>query len=345
MNNIIKGVLKFPKNYSKNNLEYWNNFTGIVEKIYNDVNNDKKGVIANYIPELANINDDLFGISIFSIDGVEFNIGDTNTMISLQSCSKPITYGIALEEYGEDIVHNFVGKEPSGRNFNELCLNSDGLPHNPLINAGAIMCTSLILPNETQSKRFNFIKSFWNKLIDDNSKNQNISFNNSIYLSEKETADRNYCLGYMMQEKKAFKNGINNQLQREWKRGDLQNNLELYFQICSLELKLYNVALMSATLANKGINPKTGNQIFKYNNLKNILSLMLTCGMYDYSGEWIYHIGIPAKSGVSGLIYGVVPNKMGIAVYSPKLDRLGNSHKGIEFFKKLSLETDIHIFN
>jgi glutaminase len=337
----------FVSKYLKGQLSVhnWNEIKKIIEEIYQEVKADNQGNVADYIPELAEVNDELFGITVVTVDGQVFQIGDIDQKFCVQSCSKPITYGIALDNYGEDIVHNYVGKEPSGRNFNELCLNEDGLPHNPLINSGSIMSTSLINPGFSQAKRFNFALEYWNKL----SANSGISFNNSVYLSEKDSADRNYCLGYMMQEKKAFQKGkkveIAKKSNRKWDLGDLQSNLELYFQFCSLEVKLLGIGIVAASLANGGVNPWTNDKIFKHSTVKKILSLMLTCGMYDYSGEWGYKIGLPAKSGVSGLIYGIIPGVMGIAVYSPKLDSIGNSYRGVKFFQKLSDKLNIHIFD
>ena len=331
---------------SKGKLEInnWDEIKEILTDTYNKVRNDNKGNVANYIPQLKNVDDELFGAIIVSVDGQVFEIGNTKNIFCVQSCSKPITYGISLEDYGEEIVHNFVGKEPSGRNFNELCLNEENLPHNPLINAGAIMTTSLIKPNENQSSRFEHVLKFWKRLT----ANVGIFFNNSVYLSEKDTADRNYCLGYMMQENRAFQDGKNKDIakkfNRKWNIGDLKNNLELYFQFCSLETSLLGAGLIAATLANGGVQPWTQDKIFECQTVQSILSVMYTCGMYDYSGEWSYKIGIPAKSGVSGLIYTVIPGVCGIATYSPKLDKIGNSYRGVNFFKTLVEKLNVHIF-
>lgn len=339
-NNFISKYLKGQ--LAVNN---WQQIKNIINEVYDDVKKDNNGEVANYIPELAEVDDELFGITVVTVDGQVFQVGDIDQKFCVQSCSKPITYGIAIENHGEEVVHNFVGKEPSGRNFNELCLNEDGLPHNPLINSGSIMATTLVDKDESQSKRFNFALKYWERL----SRNKEISFNNSVYLSEKDTADRNYCLAYMMQEKKSFQEGknkeISNNIKRKWDLGDLQSNLELYFQFCSLETNLLTVGLLAGSLANGGVNPWTNDKVFKYSTVKKILSLMLTCGMYDYSGEWGYKIGIPAKSGVSGLIYGIIPGVMGIAVYSPKLDKIGNSYRGVKFFEKFSEKLNIHIFD
>ena len=307
---FAKDSNEFVKKYNDGTLEInnWSEITTAITEIYNATKESNKGNVASYIPQLAKIDPEL-----------------------------------ALEECGENIVHNFIGKEPSGRNFNELCLNEDGLPHNPLINAGAIMATSLIKPNDDQSSRFEFITSYWKRLLANNFN----SFNNSVYLSEKDTADRNYCLGYMMQERGTFQYGksknISKTIDRKWNRNDLAKNLELYFQICSIETNLLGIGLMGATLANGGVNPWTNDKIYTNSNVKKILTMMLACGMYDYSGEWAYSIGLPAKSGVSGLIFVVIPGVMSIAAYSPKLDKCGNSFRGIEFFKMFSEKINVHL--
>jgi len=322
----------------------WTEITNIITDIYNEVKLDNDGELPNYIPQLSNIDDSLFAVTFVSVDGQVFQLGNLDSKFCVQSCSKPITYGIILENYGEEIVHNFVGKEPSGRNFNELCLNEDNLPHNPLINSGAIMVTSLLEPDKNQAQRFDFSFSYWKKLV----ANNYLAFNNSIYLSEKDTADRNYCLGYMMQEKMAFQNGkdvkITNKIDRKWNIGDLQKNLELYFQFCSLDITILGAGLLAATLANGGIQPWTYEKIFKCSTIQHILSMMSTCGMYDFSGEWSYSIGIPAKSGVSGLIYTVIPGVGGLVTYSPKLDKIGNSYRGVNFFKLFSKKVNIHMY-
>jgi glutaminase len=349
---IHKKDIRFKNNQEKNSftekyncgmlkIRDFDKLKEIVNKVYNSVKSDNDGNVADYIPQLKNVDSDLFGVVLVTVDGQVIEIGDTYPKFCVQSCSKPINYGIALDTLNKDIVHNFVGKEPSGRNFNELCLNQEKLPHNPLINSGAIMTTSLIHKELPTSNRFEKVYNYWKDLTC----NTHLSFNNSVYLSEKDTADRNYCLGYMMQEKGSFL-GINQEITtkigRKWNHNDLNINLELYFQFCSIESNLLGMGLLSATLANSGIHPWSYKKIFTSNTVKNILSIMSACGMYDYSGEWNYEIGVPAKSGVSGLIYTVIPGLCGIATYSPKLDKLGNSYRGVNFFKLLSKKLNIH---
>ena len=320
----------------------WSEFTNSIDTIYEKTKVKNNGNLADYIPQLANVNPDLYGISICTIDGQIYNKGDYKTEFCVQSCSKPITYLIASDLKNADYIHNFVGREPSGRNFNELCLSNEKIPHNPLINSGAIMCASLIDYKNSLANRFDKIIKYWSKLA----ANSKINFSTSVYLSERASADRNNCLAYMMQESNAFQNGINKEKYgREWNGSDLNNTLDFYFQCCSIEINSTQASIIAATLANGGICPLTNERIFSNTIVKNALSLMSSCGMYDYSGEWAYTIGIPAKSGVSGIVMGIIPNVMGVAVFSPKLDELGNSSRGIEFFKELTKIYPFHIYD
>ena len=318
----------------------WKTFTDTIDKIYEKTKNHDSGKLADYIPQLANVDPNLYSISICSIDGQIYNKGDYNTEFCVQSCSKPITYLIGSDMNGSDYIHNFVGREPSGRNFNELCLSNENIPHNPLINSGAIMCASLIDYRNSLANRFDKIISYWSKLA----ANTKINFSTSVYLSERASADRNNCLAYMMQESKAFSDGIN-KYKRDWNNSDLDNTLDFYFQCCSIEVNSTQASIIASTLANGGVCPLTNERIFSNEIVKNALSLMSSCGMYDYSGEWAYKIGLPSKSGVSGIIMTIIPEIMGIATFSPKLDSVGNSAKGIEFFKELSKIYSFHIYD
>ena len=326
-----------------------------VQNIYDEVKLIKRGNNADYIPELAEVNPDYFGISICTVDGQIMEIGDTKVAFSAQSCSKPLTYCIAVQENnnkhkvnGQDYVHNFVGREPSGRNFNDLSLNHENIPHNPMINAGSIMSVSLIDYQASPAHRYKKIKNYWERLsgVPKNAgKDDQVDIDNSVYLSEKLDANRNWALGFLMQEKKAFQQGKEKEFKREWKKTDLEDNLDLYFQCCSIKVNNTQMAKIGCTLANGGICPFTNDPVFEPDNVKNVLSLMYSCGLYDYSGEWSYLIGLPAKSGVSGIIYAVIPNVMCIAVYSPPLDHIGNSVKGVEFFKRFTNLFKFHVFD
>jgi len=288
------------------------------------------GAVANYIPQLGRVNPEQFAIAICTVDGQRFAVGDSAVNFCLQSVSKPINYCLALEEHGETVVHCHVGREPSGRGFNELSLNKEGLPHNPLINSGAIMTCSLIRPREDAADRFDHVLNAWSRLTGGGRP----GFNNPVYLSERQTADRNFALGYFMRENNAFP-----------AETDLIETLEFYFQCCSIELNAEALAVAAASLANAGACPLTGDKVFTSRTAQNCLSLMSSCGMYDFSGEFAFTIGLPAKSGVSGALMLVVPEVMGICVWSPRLDDLGNSVRGIEFCKQLVSRYNFHIYD
>lgn len=305
-------------------------FLDAVESIFAQVEQNRAGQLANYIPQLERVDPDKFALSVCSIDGQRFSLGDSDDFFCVQSCSKPITYCLALEEQGEEKLHKYVGTEPSGKTFNELTLNSHGLPHNPMINAGAIMCGALIRPGAAPSDRFDYVMSKWR----DCAGNSKIGFDNAVYLSERQTADRNFALAYFMREKKSYPPDTN-----------LLDILEFYFQCCSIETTTKAMSIIAATLANGGQCPLTGVQVFRPDHVKNCLSLMSSCGMYDFSGEFAFRIGIPAKSGVSGAIMLVIPNLMGMAVWSPRLDELGNSVRGVDFCGKLAKRFKFHTFD
>lgn len=305
-------------------------FAEEITRFYNLTKNNCEGKVSSSIPWLGTVNPDYYGISLCTIDAQRIDLGDVNTSFTIQSVSKPINYCLALEEHGEDTVHRYVGREPSGRGFNELQLNDDHLPHNPMLNSGAIMCCSLLQSNKSSAERFDYVMNYWQQLCGGNRP----GFNNAVYLSEKENADRNSAIGHFMNEKKIFP-----------PHTDLLQTLEFYFQCCSIELNCKAISVAAATLANGGICPTTGERIFKPETVKNCLSLMFSCGMYDFSGEFAFSVGLPAKSGISGILMLIIPEVMGIAIYSPPLDSLGNSVRGIQFCKMLTNKFNFHIFD
>jgi glutaminase len=288
------------------------------------------GAVADYIPQLKRVDPDQLAIAVCTVDGQRFSAGDARTAFCLQSVSKTVSYCLALDEHGTEAVHRHVGREPSGQSFNELALNPKGLPHNPMVNAGAIMTTSLIQPDEDSADRFDLVAGTWQRLAG----GRRPGFNNAVYLSERQTADRNFALGYSMRERGAFRHGT-----------DLLTTLEFYFQCCSIEVDAEMLAIAAASLANAGVCPLTEDPVFAPGTVQSCLSLMSSCGMYDFSGEFAFTIGLPAKSGVSGALMLVIPGLMGICVWSPRLDELGNSVRGIEFCRKLVAEYNVHVFD
>lgn len=324
-------------------------FAREVEKIFVATSRNRSGSAADYIPQLNLTGQALerFGLGLCTIDGQRMALGDSRAFFTVQSASKPITYCLALEEHGPDEVHRFIGHEPSGGSFNELTLNRDSQPHNPMINAGAIMSAALIRWTERRKlalqadpdgldvrgwsgRRFEYVMDRWRAACGDEAPR----FSTSVFLSERETADRNRALGFFMREKRAFPEGV-----------DLQDVLEFYMQCCSIEVNVEMMSVVAATLANGGICPVTGERVFGTGTVRNCLSLMSTCGMYDFSGEFAFSIGLPAKSGVSGAIMVVVPNVMGFCTWSPRLDALGNSVRGIEFCQRLVKTFNFHNFD
>jgi glutaminase len=305
-------------------------FTQDVESMYQELLEERGGSVADYIPQLGRVDPERLAIAICTTDGQRHSIGDHNLNFCLQSVCKPINYLLALEEHGADTVHRHVGCEPSGVRFNELSLSEKGIPHNPMINSGAIMCSSLIRPSDMMADRFDHVADMWRQLASGG----RVGFNNPVYLSERDSADRNFALGYFMREKNAFPKGT-----------ELVNTLEFYFQCCSIEIDTESLAAAAAALAAGGVSPLTENRLFHTENVQKCLSLMSSCGMYDYSGEFAFRIGLPAKSGVSGALMIVVPQVMGIAVWSPRLDALGNSVRGIKFSRMLTEKYNFHAYD
>ena len=227
-------------------------------------------------------------------------------------------------------MHRYVGREPSGLNFNELALGQDGEPHNPMINAGAIMCSSMIRPDLDLGGRFDYVLDRWSALCG----GRKARFNNAVYQSERNTADRNYALGYYMREHGSFPDDT-----------DMLQTLEFYFQACSIEVNVEMLAMLAATLANGGVCPVTGDRVLRTKNVQHCLSLMVSCGMYDFSGEFAFSVGLPAKSGVSGVMLVIVPNVMGLCLWSPRIDARGNPARCIEFCEKLVDRYNFHNYD
>jgi len=299
-------------------------------RMYDGLRPVRSGAVASYIPQLARVDPEQLAIAVCTVDGQRFSVGDATTTFSLQSVSKAVSYCLALDEHGTEAVHRHVGREPSGRSFNELALNPQGLPHNPMVNAGGIMTCSLIRPQADIADRFDLVAETWARLAG----GRRPGFSNAVYLSERATADRNFALGYSMRERGAFAPGT-----------DLTQTLEFFFQCCSIEVDAQMLAVAAASLANAGVCPLTEDPVFTPGTVQACLSLMSSCGMYDFSGEFAFSIGLPAKSGVSGAVMLVIPALMGIAVWSPRLDEHGNSVRGIEFCRQLAAAYTVHAFD
>ena len=287
---------------------------------------DSDGHVADYIPELAKANPDWFGISIVTADGRSFDVGDFEQLFSIQSISKPFVFGLALDDHGREAVLDRVGVEPTGEAFNSIVLDEvSNRPFNPMVNSGAIATTDLIkgadFPNRI-GRLFDMFRRYAGR---------DVYVDNQVFLSERTTGFRNRAIGYLMRN-------------FEMVNPHFEDSLELYFQQCSLLVNCRDLAMLGATLANGGVNPQTGERAIGAEHVKDVLSIMLSCGMYDYAGEWAFRVGIPAKSGVAGGIVAVVPGRLGIGIFSPKLDPKGNSVRGIHVCEELSRQFGLHIF-
>jgi glutaminase len=305
-------------------------FCDEINKIFEESKKDCSGNVASYIPQLSKVNPNYYGLGLCTIDGQRYDIGDSSVDFCIQSCSNPINYAIALEALGKEYVHFFVDKEPSGETFNSYSLNYKNIPFNPLINAGAIVICSLIDKNLNISEKFENIMQWYKRL----SGGFKIGFSNAIYLSERNSADRNFSIAHLMKSKGTLSQDCN-----------IKDSLEFYFQCCSIELNCKTLSIIAATLANGGVCPITHERVFSTDTTKSVLSLMFSCGMNDYSGQFAFSVGVPAKSGVSGAIMVVIPGICGFALFSPRLDKYSNSARGLTFCKNLVNKFNFHNFD
>ncbi|MBD1836681.1 glutaminase A [Coleofasciculus sp. FACHB-64] len=306
--------------------------SAILQDFLNDLHTKYKsiheGVLANYIPELAKANPDWFGICIVTVDGQVYEIGDWEQLFTLQSISKAFVYGMALEDHGRDYVVKRVGVEPTGDAFNSIIKldESSKRPYNPMVNAGAIATTSLI-KGVGPTERLNRMLDMFQRYV-----GHNLFIDMSVFMSERTTGHRNRAMAHLM-------------LNFGMIDAKIDEALDLYFQQCSLMVNCRDLAVMAATLANNGMNPITQERAVDSRYIRDILTVMYTCGMYDFAGEWAYKVGLPAKSGVSGGLIVVVPQQMGIAIFSPPLDSHGSSVRGIKVSEELSEKFGLHLFD
>uniref|UniRef100_A0A0A9XLA7 glutaminase n=1 Tax=Lygus hesperus TaxID=30085 RepID=A0A0A9XLA7_LYGHE len=288
---------------------------------------------SNIISSTAGSQVNMLSVAACSVSGQQISLGKSDERFCAKSLTKIVSYCIAQELCGEEYVHTYVGKEPSGRDLTELCLDYNKRPHNPYINSGAIMCSSLLLPNANISERFKYVLMYWEQLTCDT-----VSYDVPSYLLEKENADRNYCLAYMMKDANCVPKYIRT-------HRDIEALLDFYFLCCSITISMFQASILAATLANGGKNPITQIQVLKPNSVRNALSIMATSGMYNYSGEFAFHFGLPAKSSSGGALLVCIPNIVGLCTYSPRVDKLGNSILGLRFIKKLCSFYSFHIYD
>jgi glutaminase len=297
-----------------------------LEGIHAKYRDNFSGKVANYIPELAKTDPRLFGIVLATADGKVYEVGDSDHLFTMQSISKPFVYGFALEDHGVDHVLRKVGVEPTGEAFNSIVFDERrNRPFNPMVNAGAIATTAMI-KGTGHDQRFARLLSKFSDLA-----GRSLDVDHAVYVSERTTGHRNRAIGYLELNFGMIDEPVN-------------EHLDLYFEQCSILVSARDLAVMAATLANNGINPLTGKRAVEKRYVKNVLSVMHSCGMYDYTGEWSYRIGLPAKSGVGGGIIAVLPGHLGIGTFSAPLDEQGNSYRGIQVCEELSERFNLHMF-
>ena len=286
------------------------------------------GSVADYIPELSRVNPDLFAISVADCLGNVWEVGDTGESFTIQSASKPFTYGLALDIWGPEKVFERVGVEPTGDAFNSIVLDDNGRrAFNPMVNAGAIAVTDLI-PGANEAERLHTLLEFFGRV----SGRERVLVDMPTFVSERATGFRNRAIVSLLRGA----NIVGPQF---------DESLDLYFGQCAALVTCRDLAVMAATLANDGINPRTGLRALSTDAVRPVLSVMFTCGMYDSAGQWSFRVGLPAKSGVGGGIFAVVPGLGGIAVFSPRVDAHGTSVRGVRVCEAISREYGLHVFD
>lgn len=287
------------------------------------------GNVASYIPDLGKACKEDLGICIIDKDNKIYTAGEYDTKFTIQSVSKPIVLAMALMDNDWSHVFSKVGMEPSGDPFNSIMkleMNDTKKPCNPMINAGAIVTTSLIKGDSVEEKEERML-NFFRKIA----QNDKLSINYDVYNSEKRTGDRNRAMAYLLKNDGFIE-------------GDVEEVLDLYFKQCSIEIDTVDLARIGTNLATYGVDIETGERVLSESVSRMVKTFMVTCGMYDASGEFAIRVGIPAKSGVGGGILASVPNRMGIGVYGPSLDKKGNSIAGLRVLEDLSRMLKLNIF-
>jgi glutaminase len=300
----------------------------IVDEAYSKFKGDTRGKNADYIPVLAKVDSKLFGIAVVSTDNQVVTVGDVKTAFSIQSIAKVFSLALAMEEQGADKVFEKIGSEPTGRAFNSPVAVVDMPTHtaNPLVNAGAIATVSLI-SGKTPQEKWNKILNFYGRVA-----GEKLTLIDEVYKSEAATNTGNKALSYLLAKYDRI-------------YSDPFQSVDVYTKECSVGVTALQLAKMGATLANNGMNPATGQQVVKRENVAEILSAMMMAGLYDGSGGWAWHVGLPAKSGVGGGLVAVMPGKGAIAVFAPPLDEAGNSVKGQEVIQYVANRLDLNLFS
>lgn len=302
---------------------YENAVTNIYESLKHHTG---KGKVAQYIPALSKIDPNQYAISVCDLDGGEFSIGDSDKRFTIQSISKVFTLAMASKHLG-DSLWDFVGREPSGTSFNSLIQleQEKGIPRNPFINAGALVVTDKLMGLYDKPKKavLDFVK--------ETSGDHDTYYDKEVAQSELEFAFRNLALANFMKSFGTIEH-------------DIDTVMDIYCNQCSISMNTLTLAKSFLFLANGGVNPATGQRVVTSRTAKRLNALMLTCGLYNESGDFAYRVGLPGKSGVGGGIIAILPGKLSIAVWSPELNANGNSYRGIETLEQFTTDIGISVF-
>lgn len=301
----------------------------LVEQLHERIAHISDGEVATYIPELAKADPDRFAVAACSVSGDLVTAGDCDHPFTIQSICKPFLYSTALGRYGRAAVHQRVGVEPSGDTFNSVVRVESGTnrPHNPMINAGAIVVASLLCDNGPEATQAELLDGFgrWADRTD-------LGIDHAVYRSEAATGDRNRAIAHLMHHLDMLDEPV-------------EDAVDLYFRACSVSVTCRDLSVMAATLASAGRNPLTGDRVASGEVVRDVLTIMSTCGMYDGTGRFAVEVGMPAKSGVSGAIMAVSPGRLGIAVFSPRLNHKGNSVRGLSVLREATTRRSLHLFD
>jgi len=297
----------------------------LIERLHETFRGVTAGAVASYIPELAMVAPDQLGIAIATVDGHVYETGASRATFTIQSISKPVLYGLALASCGREAVLARIGVEPSGEAFNAIAFDdTHNRPFNAMVNTGAIVATAMV-PGRNAGERFARILDAHRALV-----GRTVEIDEAVYRSEAATGHRNRTIAYLERNAGML-------------TGDVEEDLDLYFRQCAIQVSAVDLAVMGASFANGGLNPITNERALDAAHVRDVLSVMTSCGMYDYAGEWELRVGLPAKSGVGGGIVAVLPGQLGIGVFSPRLDEHGNSHNGLRICEELAQRLDLHM--
>ena len=323
----VAALTDIPQQVSTGALPGWDRVDELVREAHRRYADDRTGAVAGYIPVLAEADPELFGLAVIEVDGGLHDAGDALHPFSIQSISKMFVYALAIQEHGHERVREIVGVNNTGLAFNSLMaleLNA-GHPMNPMVNAGAIATTAL-MPGQTSVEQWERVREGLSAFA-----GRPLSLDGVVYASEAETNERNRAMGWLL---------------RSYGRltGDPDDVVDVYTRQCALSVTAHDLAAMGATLADGGVNPITGERVVSADVCRDTLAVVASTGLYETSGEWLFEIGLPAKSGVAGGIVAVAPGKGAVAGFSPRLDRAGNSVRSQLAIGHLSRALGLNLF-